>query len=159
MTDSLAREIGLSNYFEHVRRSFQDILKTLDCTIGRPFLMTRPDTTQQSNQLDVSDVGSVATGVDNSSGTGASNANSNLNSSQTVASNVASSVATSLPTTATSVVTTTAEVFASSSHHFNLNHSNSVGSNGATGAGNLGKSLSADLNEHAFKETNINNLT
>ena len=30
-------------YFDHVRRSFQDIIKTLDATIGRPFLMTRPE--------------------------------------------------------------------------------------------------------------------
>ena len=43
LTDSLARELGLSFYFEQVRRAFQDILKTLDCTVGRPFLLTRPD--------------------------------------------------------------------------------------------------------------------
>ena len=45
LNDSLARELGLSNYFEHIRRIFQDILKTLDVQIGRTFLMTRPENT------------------------------------------------------------------------------------------------------------------
>ncbi len=41
LTDQLAREIGIGSYFDNVRRSFQDIIKTLDAIIGRPFLMTR----------------------------------------------------------------------------------------------------------------------
>lgn len=43
LNDALARDIGIYNYFEPVRRAFQDILKTLDSTIGRTFLMTRPE--------------------------------------------------------------------------------------------------------------------
>lgn len=46
LTDSLVREIGLFNYFEPVRRAFQDILKTLDSTIGRTFLMTHSNNMQ-----------------------------------------------------------------------------------------------------------------
>ena len=49
LNDMLAKEIGLGNYFEHVRRIFQDILKTLDCTIGRTFLMTRPENALMTN--------------------------------------------------------------------------------------------------------------
>ena len=167
LTDSLAREIGLSNYFEHIRRSFQDILKTLDCTIGRTFLMTRPDNTQSTNE------GSVVAGTgsinsDNASNTNANNINGNvagnsnsisnsLNSSQTGMSSVASNVASvttnllsSAQSTATSVVATATEVFAPSTlHNFNLHHSNTVGSNNnSSGSANMGKSMSADLNEH-----------
>jgi hypothetical protein len=49
LNESLAKEIGLGNYFEHVRRVFQDILKTLDFTIGRGFLMTRPENALMTN--------------------------------------------------------------------------------------------------------------
>lgn len=45
LNDALTRELGIGNYFEHVRRIFQDILKTLDASIGRTFLMTRPENT------------------------------------------------------------------------------------------------------------------
>jgi hypothetical protein len=54
LTDMWARELGLGVYFEHVRRSFQDILKTLDCTIGKPFLLTRPDNLPSSSAADSS---------------------------------------------------------------------------------------------------------
>lgn len=49
LSDPLVRELGLSNHFEHVRRIFQDILKTLDATIGRTFLMTRPENALMNN--------------------------------------------------------------------------------------------------------------
>ncbi|CAF0877343.1 unnamed protein product [Brachionus calyciflorus] len=45
LNDSLSKEIGLGIYFENVRRAYQDILKTLDYSIGRTFLMTRPENT------------------------------------------------------------------------------------------------------------------
>ena len=43
LTESVAKEIGLYTYYEEIRRGFQDILKILDNSIGRTFLMTRPD--------------------------------------------------------------------------------------------------------------------
>ena len=43
LTESIAKEIGLYTYYEEIRRGFQDILKILDNSIGRTFLMTRPD--------------------------------------------------------------------------------------------------------------------
>ena len=43
LTESVAKEIGLYAYYEEIRRGFQDILKILDNSIGRTFLMTRPD--------------------------------------------------------------------------------------------------------------------
>jgi hypothetical protein len=43
LTESVAKEIGLYTYYEDIRRGFQDILKILDNSIGRTFLMTRPD--------------------------------------------------------------------------------------------------------------------
>jgi len=49
LSDALARELGLGNYFEHIRRIFQDILKTLDASIGRMFLMTRPESTSNTS--------------------------------------------------------------------------------------------------------------
>ena len=49
LTDSLARDLGLGAYFDYVRRSFQDILKTLDFTIGRNFLMTRVENTSSTS--------------------------------------------------------------------------------------------------------------
>jgi hypothetical protein len=53
LNDQLAREIGLGTYFEHVRRSFQDIIKTLDATIGRPFLMTRTENASNQPTMDI----------------------------------------------------------------------------------------------------------
>ena len=42
LNEPLARDIGLAvNYLECVRRAFQDIVKTLDASIGRSFLLTR----------------------------------------------------------------------------------------------------------------------
>lgn len=49
LNDSLARDLGIGNYFEHVRRIFQDILKTLDSSIGRAFLMTKADNSLNNN--------------------------------------------------------------------------------------------------------------
>jgi hypothetical protein len=61
LTDSLARDLGLGAYFDYVRRSFQDILKTLDFTIGRNFLMTRVENTSSTSlttneQIDESNI-------------------------------------------------------------------------------------------------------
>ncbi len=50
LTESVAKEIGLYTYYEEIRRGFQDILKILDNSIGRTFLMTRPD---NANNKDV----------------------------------------------------------------------------------------------------------
>jgi hypothetical protein len=139
LTDSLAREIGLNNYFEHIRRSFQDILKTLDCTVGRTFLMTRPDNTQfpWANDPATSMIDSAHASLNLNSSTG----NSNSNSSQAVllsgsagasTSSIVANVAVNLLTTAQSAansVVTAAEAFVPSSlHHFNL-HSSTIGGN------------------------------
>ncbi len=43
LNENLAKDIGLTVYYEPVRRAFQDILKLLDNSIGRTFLLTRPD--------------------------------------------------------------------------------------------------------------------
>jgi hypothetical protein len=43
LTDSLIKDMGLSVYYEQIRRAFQEILKLLDNSIGRTFLLTRPD--------------------------------------------------------------------------------------------------------------------
>ena len=59
LTDVLVRELGLASYFEHVRRAFQDILKTLDATIGRSYLMTRVENSPQST------MGTNSTNVNN----------------------------------------------------------------------------------------------
>lgn len=69
LTDSLAKEIGLSIYFDYVRRAFQDILKTLDFTVGRTFLMTRPENTGSS----------FSESIDSSNPSSANVNNSNLN--------------------------------------------------------------------------------
>jgi hypothetical protein len=61
LTDSLARELGLNGYFENVRRAFQDIIKTLDFTIGKPFLLTRPDNLATGGNSDASSVISGST--------------------------------------------------------------------------------------------------
>lgn len=76
LSDLLAKEIGLGVYFDLFRRAFQDILKTLDFTIGRTFLMTRPENTVSSlsDSLDQSSQISSST----TTGLGSSNT-SNLN--------------------------------------------------------------------------------
>lgn len=52
LTESLARDIGLSIYFEPLRRAFQDILKVLDNSIGRTvFLMTRTDNSNSKEMI------------------------------------------------------------------------------------------------------------
>ncbi|RNA38647.1 furry isoform X3, partial [Brachionus plicatilis] len=57
--DTLCRDIGLAIYFDHVRRAFQDILKTLDTTIGRGYLMTRPENTGSASTEDGSQIDAV----------------------------------------------------------------------------------------------------
>lgn len=85
LSDQLAREIGLAPYYEHVRRAFQDILKTLDASIGRPFLLTRPE--NASNQFldntngDTLENSSNSINLDSNNETSQSNANDS--SSQT----------------------------------------------------------------------------
>lgn len=40
LTDDMAKSIGMSSYFIHVRRVFVDILRALDSQYGRPLMMT-----------------------------------------------------------------------------------------------------------------------
>lgn len=40
LTEDMAKSIGIHNYFPHVRRVFVDILRALDTSLGRPFMMT-----------------------------------------------------------------------------------------------------------------------
>jgi hypothetical protein len=40
LTEDMAKSIGIYNYFPHVRRVFVDILRALDTSLGRPFMMT-----------------------------------------------------------------------------------------------------------------------
>jgi Cell morphogenesis N-terminal len=40
LTEDMAKSIGMYNYFPHVRRVFVDILRALDTSLGRPFMMT-----------------------------------------------------------------------------------------------------------------------
>lgn len=40
LTEDMAKSIGIHNYFPHVRRVFVDILRALDASLGRPFMMT-----------------------------------------------------------------------------------------------------------------------
>ena len=56
LNESQCRDIGIGIYFEHVRRAFQDILKTLDGTIGRGYLMTRPENTGSASTEDGSQI-------------------------------------------------------------------------------------------------------
>ena len=168
LTDALAREIGLGSYFEHVRRTFQDMLKTLDCTIGRTFLLTRPENTQ-SNQVDGSDMDSaMGTSLNSASASGGGGSSaSSTNSTQTIMPSTAPLTgngnvvpATSTHSAAAAVASAgsaNSEVFSSSSslHYFNQHHSNSVGSGSTPGAINVGKSLSVDLNDHTFKDTSL----
>uniref|UniRef100_T1J0K0 DAD domain-containing protein n=1 Tax=Strigamia maritima TaxID=126957 RepID=T1J0K0_STRMM len=40
LTEDAAKSIGISSYYPHVRKSFNDILKALDVQFGRPLMMT-----------------------------------------------------------------------------------------------------------------------
>lgn len=40
LTEDMAKSIGIYNYFPHVRRVFVDILRALDTSLCRPFMMT-----------------------------------------------------------------------------------------------------------------------
>ena len=44
ISDSIVKEIGLSTYYEPVRKTFDAILKMLDMQVGRVLLVTRSDT-------------------------------------------------------------------------------------------------------------------
>ena len=175
LTDSLARDIGLGNYFEHVRRAFQDILKTLDFTIGRTFLMTRPENTQSAlsissnNQLDLLDPTSAGAGgvssstLANSSSNTSSTSTTNtpgtissgvvsgqavLSSTLSAASNVTSVAAnllTSAQSAASAVVQTAAEVFVPSSLHHFNLHHTSSSS---ANSNSLSSSMNANLNKN-----------
>jgi hypothetical protein len=84
ITDQLARDIGLGNYYDQIRRQFQDILKTLDATIGRTFLLTHQfnSSTSSSNTsvLMNNSTGNTSSN-NNTSGVGGSVENSKLNNS------------------------------------------------------------------------------
>ncbi|CAF4519240.1 unnamed protein product [Rotaria socialis] len=43
ISDSIVKEIGLQNYYEPIRKTFDTILKMLDTQVGRCLLVTRPD--------------------------------------------------------------------------------------------------------------------
>lgn len=47
LNDEIAKSIGLSQYYNHIQKSFNDILKALDVQYGRPLLLT---TTQNINK-------------------------------------------------------------------------------------------------------------
>lgn len=136
LTDSLSRELGLGNYFEYVRRSFQDILKTLDCTIGRTFLMTRPE--NNGSETDASNSTSSANTLIHPG-----NSNNANNSSQTNLNASSSNVASGAQSVSTAST-------AGGADPYNLHNANSVGSSSSISnshANNMGKSLSVDLNE------------
>ena len=48
LTEDTAKNIGLSSYYPYVRKVFDDILRALDTSFGRPFLMT--NTTSASKE-------------------------------------------------------------------------------------------------------------
>ena len=47
LTEDTAKNIGLSSYYPYVRKVFDDILRALDTSFGRPFLMTNATSTSK----------------------------------------------------------------------------------------------------------------
>ena len=43
LTDQTAKNIGLQNYYSHVRKSFDSILRFLDSQVGKPMLLIRSE--------------------------------------------------------------------------------------------------------------------
>ncbi len=50
ISDSIVKEIGLQNYFEPIRKTFDAILKMLDTQVGRCLLVTRPDNANKDTE-------------------------------------------------------------------------------------------------------------
>ncbi|UJR37705.1 hypothetical protein I4U23_030400, partial [Adineta vaga] len=50
ISDSIVKEIGLQNYYEPIRKTFDTILKMLDTQVGRCLLVTRPDNANKDTE-------------------------------------------------------------------------------------------------------------
>ncbi len=50
ISDSIVKEIGLQNYYEPIRKTFDAILKMLDTQVGRCLLVTRPDNANKDTE-------------------------------------------------------------------------------------------------------------
>ena len=50
ISDAVIKEIGLTPYYEPVRKTFDTILKMLDTNVGRGFLVTRPDNNNKDSE-------------------------------------------------------------------------------------------------------------
>ena len=50
ISDSIVKEIGLSNYYEPIRKTFDSILKMLDTQVGRCLLVIRPDNANKDTE-------------------------------------------------------------------------------------------------------------
>ncbi|CAF0968774.1 unnamed protein product [Adineta ricciae] len=50
ISDSIVKEIGLQNYYEPIRKTFDTILKMLDTQVGRCLLVTRPDSANKDTE-------------------------------------------------------------------------------------------------------------
>ena len=43
LSDSTAKNIGLAQYYSHILKTFDSILRALDLQVGRPLLMTKSE--------------------------------------------------------------------------------------------------------------------
>lgn len=50
ISDAMIKDIGLSNYIEPIRKTFDAILKMLDIQVGRCLLVTRPDNANKDTE-------------------------------------------------------------------------------------------------------------